>query len=525
MDERLRIAVTLPYHFTVRDFLFTPVWQEMEKRTDAHFYLLSDDAETIRIISERDCPSISAPAPVTANPPKSLLQRIAGNGSPAGIWTMAFRWLDDKYLYDSLGHRFAVINGLSYLRVHKMKSAEEKKIQRFYLIYRRGEYIGQPCPGSKPLFHLLYRLRHGCLNTAGRDYITLLQNLKPDVFVFGRVQFPVTAHWGRALHSLGIPMIGILASWDHPTIQGPLSPGMSGYMVASRRMAEELTELHGIDPAKVCQVGKVQMDQYLDPTTFSSRQDFFKEMGIPSEHRLITFGTNNTGLKEHEVSIARKLSQDFINSLYGKATLLLRTHPQDVNWERDFLSLEKPPWVRCFSAASFGNRKTDSLSIGQDDQVILANLMKYSDLVIQSRGSMALDAIAFNTPVISLAFDGDMPRSPNDSFLMEYEYEHYKPLVKARGTWLVGSYQELDRAISGYLSDPSIHNEGRKIIREEHIEPLDGKASQRLVDYLVESAGRARAGSLPAGDWGHTGLGDVTWASRQICNVQDYVQK
>ena len=90
---------------------------------------------------------------------------------------------------------------------------------------------------------------------------------------------------------------------------------------------------------------------------------------------------------------------------------------------------------------------------------------------------------------------------------------------------MVGSYEELDKAIKGYLTDPTIHAEGRKIIREEHIEPLDGQASRRLIDYIVESARKAREGTLPAGDWGHTGLDDVTWASRQICNVQDYVQK
>lgn len=48
---------------------------------------------------------------------------------------------------------------------------------------------------------------------------------------------------------------------------------------------------------------------------------------------------------------------------------------------------------------------------------------------------------------------------------------------------MLGSYEELDRAITGYLGDSTIHFEGRKIVREEHMKPLDGKASQRLVDY------------------------------------------
>jgi CDP-glycerol glycerophosphotransferase (TagB/SpsB family) len=151
--------------------------------------------------------------------------------------------------------------------------------------------------------------------------------------------------------------------------------------------------------------------------------------------------------------------------------------------------------------------------------------MQHSDVVIQSRGSLALDAIAFDTPVMSLAFDGDLVRPPNDSFLLEYAFEHYKPLVEAEGTWMVGSYEVLDRAIQEYLSDPTVHSEGRRRIRDEHIVPLDGQASQRLVDYLVESARKAKEGTLPEGDWDYTGLGDVNWSSRQMCDVRDYVQK
>jgi hypothetical protein len=420
-------------------------------------------------------------------------------------------------------HRYAALNDLSHCRIRKERSREERKRQQILSDYQRGEMAGFPFPRSKEIFGLLYELRHGFPNLTRRDDLFFLQDLRLDMFVFGRLHYHMTAYWAKALRRLGIPMIGIVSSWDHPTTKGPTPRGMSGYVVASRRMVEEMSALHGIQQSKIYQVGKVQMDVYKDPSVFSSRQDFLKELGIPPDHHLVTFGTNTTGLKEHEGSIAQELSEDFADGRYGKATLLLRTHPQDVNWERDFLSLAKPPWVVCLNACSFGNRAADSIARGGDDLVMLANLMKHSDVVIQSRGSLALDAIAFDTPVISLAFDGDLVRAPNDSFLLEYGFEHYKPLVAAQGTWMVGSYEALDQAIREYLRDPTIHFEGRRIIREEHIEPLDGKVSQRLVDYLVESARKAREGTLPEGDWDYTGLGDVTWSSRQTCDVRDYV--
>jgi hypothetical protein len=498
----------------------------MVKRKDVDFFLLCHDMEVGKLILERETSNVTlVKYPPLNSDQKSRMKRILRRHFGARVWKFLFRKIDEKYLFDSLMYRFAAVNNLSHYRIRKEKSREERKRHQMFYYYSKGEIAGYPFPRSKIMFRLLYELRNGFLNHPSKEDMISLQNLNPDLFVFGRLHFHTTAYWTKALRHLGIPMIGIVSSWDHPTTQGPTPRGMGGYVVASRRMVEEMSLLHGVQKNKICQVGKVQMDVYTNPSIFSSRDAFLKDLGVPSDQSLITFGTNTTGLKEHEVSIARKLAKDFIDGHYGKATLLLRTHPQDVNWERDFLSLASPPWVVCLNACSFGDRAADSMSRGGDDQVMLANLMRHSDVVIQSRGSMALDAIAFDTPVISLAFDGDLVRSTRDSFLWEYEFEHYKPLVVAQGTWMVGSYEALDLAIREYLRDPSIHSKGRKNIRDEHMEPLDGKSSKRLVDYLVKCATKAREGTLPEGDWDLTGLSDVMWASRQTCDVRDYVQR
>ena len=526
MNTRPRIAITVPYLYSVRDLLFTPVWHEIVTRQDVDFLLLCSNPEIADLVSKRDCSNVaSVQFPPSTSSGGSFVRRLLRLDMVPYTWVKMFRVFDAQYVFDSVGYRFAAVSNLSHYRIRKEKSAEERRRQRVFFDYRGGEIVGYPFPRSRTMFRLLYELRHSFLNHALKEDVSLVEDLRPDLFVFGRLHHPATPYWARILRGLAIPMMGIVPSWDHPTTKGPTPRGMSGYVVASRRMVEEMRGLHGLAPEKLCQVGKVQMDAYSDPSIFERREDFLRRMGLPTDHKLVTFGTNTTGLKEHEVSIAQKLSKDFANGCYGKATLLLRTHPQDVNWERDFLSLARRPGVACLDACSFGNRPADSMSRGGDDVVLLANLMKHSDVVIQSRGSLALDAIAFDTPVVSLAFDGHLVRSPKDSFLLEYGFEHYKPLVAAQGTWMVGSYEALDQAMRGYLGDPAIHSEGRKIIREEHIEPLDGKASRRLVDYLVDSARREREGMLPGGDWDYTGLGDVTWSSGQTCNVQDYVQQ
>lgn len=527
-DDVLRVAITLPYLYSVRDFLFTPVWDEMARREHVTFLLLNGDPAVGDEISRRGCQNIEFVKFPPQAPPRSQTGAAASRRLPLSAYERGrqfLRHLDRVYIFDSLVQRFAAVNGLSHYSIRAQRSPQERSRQQILSDYRRGATISRPLPESIAMFRSLYEIRHGPLNYVLRSDADFLRHLHADLFVFGRLHLLSTAYWARALRRLRVPMIGIVSSWDHPTTKGATPKGMSGYVVASERMVEEMVGLHGIEKAKVHQVGKVQMDQHANLGTFANREDFLARLGVPVTHKLVTFGTNARGLKEHEVSIAHRLAGDFIDGRYGRATLLLRTHPQDRDWERDFLSLAKPPHVICLSAASFGLRPAEALTNAADDQSVLANLMKHSDIVIQSRGSLALDAIALDTPVISLAFDGDLNRPPNDSFLLEYAFEHYKPIVAAQGTWMVGSYDALERAIRGYLDDRSLHSEGRRRILKEQIEPLDGKASLRLVDYLVDSAMQSRQGTIPQGDWNHTGLGDVTWASRQICRVEDYVDR
>jgi hypothetical protein len=525
MGLPLKIAISFDYHFSVRDFLFTPVWDEMAKRPDVYFYLISSNPEVEAEIKARGCENIFFvdPSQVFENYQKTFSSKVLSLINKK--WMQLFNSFDARYLFDSLAYRFVAVHNLSHYQIRKKKSYKEQQRNRIFLNYRQGEMAGRPFPKSKVLFRLLYEFRHGFLNLVQREDLKLFKSLAPDVFVFGRLHWLTTAYWSRVMKRLGIPMIGVVASWDHPTVQGPTPRGMSKYVVASKRMLEEMSALHEIEPEKIFQIGKVQMDIFKDESILMEREDFFNELNIPSDHALITFGTNVYTLKDHEVSIAQKLASDFSARRYGRATLLLRTHPQDLDWKTDFLPLEKPPFVICMDGASFGYRTTDNFARGTVDQVFLANLMKHSDVVIQSRGSLALDAIAFDTPVISLAFDGDLQKSLEDSFLWENCYEHYKPLVNSDGTWLAGSYNSLDRAINTYLKDPTHHSSGRDTIRCEHIEPLDGGASRRLIDYLVSTAERARNGQVETGNWAYRGLGDTKWATHQECNIYKFLDK
>ena len=517
---KYRIVIKIEYHFEIRDYLYTTVWNEICNRNEIDFYFLTDDKRIIELINSRNAPNVKAVSTVYIDPAKKLLYKIRSKVEEK-LLLLSYK-IDQKFLFDTIKQRFARINNLSHYFIFKNKSlAEQKRFQNNFFDMRKGWKIALPFPASKIIFKTLYLFRNKFLYFPLSNHKALIKKLDPDLFVFGRSDFPMNAYWAMVVKKSNIPIAAIVSSWDHPTTKGPLSIFFDFFIVASKHMKYELSQLHGILNTRITQIGKVQMDLFENRMATENKKELLTRLGIIDDKKIITFCTNTTGLKEHEVSIVKWLSQRIKSGIYGRCVLVIRTHPQDINWELDFNSLSELPDVVCLNGYSFGASGSTTLREGNDDQYFLASLMKNSSIVIQSRGSIALDAIAFDTPVISISFDGDLKQQESDAFLHENMYEHYKPLIRARGMKVVGSYAAMDRAINNYLDNPKLDEEGREIIRREHINPLDGRAGFRMVEYLVYLAKNGRNERLPIQK--RNGLGDTTWYSRQQLNIADYL--
>ena len=102
MNNRLKIVISLPYLFSVRDFLFTPVWREMVKRKDVDFFLLCHDMEVGKLILERENTNVTlAKSPPLNSDQKSRMKRTLRSHFGARVWKFLFRKIDEKYLFDS----------------------------------------------------------------------------------------------------------------------------------------------------------------------------------------------------------------------------------------------------------------------------------------------------------------------------------------------------------------------------------------------------------------------------------------
>jgi hypothetical protein len=460
-----RVLLVLPYAMSARVMLRTPVLRHLAARPDLAVTVVSRDAEDAGLLA-------AAGGTFTWQPlyrPAALRKPLAEPGAAVHAAAFALGF----YLHLMLVFRFNAQAGFVGFRNRLRQSPRLRR-----LALKEGlpisRWLGRPLPESKRLYRLAHRLYFEAWQRQPAVE-TLFEESRPELVVLAHQQTPFVVPYALAAVARGVPLLGINGSWDQPTTKGPLVPGIGRMLVQSRRVRDELERFHGVDPARVEIVGWPQMDLYADPATFLDRAAFLARLGLPPGRRYVLVGAYAERLGSHEPAMCRALAERVRAGAFGaEVTLYLRCHPLDGGWRDRFGALHAPPDVI-----------VEPPQIGALDH--LANLLRHAGVVISSAGTIGLDAAALDRPAIGVAFDDE--RLPYyDRASRMYEMEHYAAVVATGGLRLARSQAELETAIRAYLDDDRIDAEGRAALRREHLEPLDGGASARLVAAIAQAA-------------------------------------
>jgi hypothetical protein len=164
--------------------------------------------------------------------------------------------------------------------------------------------------------------------------------------------------------------------------------------------------------------------------------------------------------------------------------LFVRPHPKD-NFElyekfqgRPFLTLQRPGRLATTN---------DKWNPTKEDMNGLGELMRYSDVVINTASTITIDAACFDTPVINVAFDGPENKPFIESCRRFYDFEHYRNIVKTGGVKVAYSIEDLVSDVDVYLDNPEVDAAGRERIRKEQCWKLDGKSGERIARYILEN--------------------------------------
>jgi hypothetical protein len=334
--------------------------------------------------------------------------------------------------------------------------------------------LAWPFPNSRGVFGLLLRLRFWqWANNPGVE--AFFDKNRFDLVVFNFVQTSPIFPYVMAAKRRGIKTVGIVGSWDNPTTKGPLYP-CGRYVVQNRYMADMLKKYHDVGADKVTICGWPQMDIYQRPGILAERAEFLAGMGLSPRCRLLLFGASTKRFGRHEPSVLRYLLRQMEAGVYGpEIALVIRAHPGDHGWQGRLAEFQ-------------GRERVIVEPPNYTDRVHLTNLLRHADIVMSTAGTICLDAVAFDTCAISIAFDGDEQLAAGEGSALFYQSEHYASVIETGGTRYVESFCDLDQAIRAYLHDPAQDADKRLALRALHLEPFDGKAGERLVTLLLSGS-------------------------------------
>lgn len=309
----------------------------------------------------------------------------------------------------------------------------------------------------------------------GDEFGGFFDAYRPDLLFAADVYTPQDVKLMRFAKRYGIPVVGMVRSWDNVTSKTLLSHIPDYMVVNSECVKEEVVRYAGMPKDRIFVVGVPHYDRYVGSACIS-REDFMKERGLDPNKKMVLFATpgdhyleNNPitplvleSLKSIEANIFVRLP------LVGREDLAGYVSPQNAVFD---------------DPGNYQNFTQVHVTRNADRH--LANCIYASDIVITWASTMILDAAVFDKPILLVGFDAS-PHPYQYSIARYYDYEHHQFILKSDGVRLVKSPEELRDWVVRYLANPRLDAEGRAKIVKEYCGVMDGKAGKRLGEILLE---------------------------------------
>lgn len=312
---------------------------------------------------------------------------------------------------------------------------------------------------------------------------------KPDVvFITGLTEFDFDVPIACEAKRRNIRLIGMTRSWDNFTSHG-LTRVLPDRLILQNTFLKEMAQRYqaiDLDKLPFEIIGTPHYDEYFDyKGRIRSREEFFAELGIDPSKRLVLYAAMGDFLFQEENDLA-EIFEGLVNSrrLPENVHFIYRPHPKfqtRVHRIRDMkhVTLDEQ------TAESSTNLK-DELSRWDLDR--LMHLLIYSDVIVNTASTMALEGALFDKPVLCVGFNGKRNDAPYWLSVNRFfdSYTHFEDLIKTGGIPIFRDSESLAVGIINALKSPEQGHAGRMALIDRFIHPHDGRSSQRLADILLK---------------------------------------
>ncbi|MBP7134351.1 CDP-glycerol glycerophosphotransferase family protein [Patescibacteria group bacterium] len=372
----------------------------------------------------------------------------------------------------------------------KMRSVERGDTSRVTTLFKRA-YTATL--GALPSWRRLLRallIRYG---TPTKEVADLFDHYQPTlVFITGLTEYEFDVPLACEAKRRGIRLLGMTRSWDNFSSHGltrVLPDTLIVQNIFLRDMAKQYQAINPDLPNII--VGTPHYDRYFGATGYlRPRETFFRELGLDPSKRIVLYAAMGDFMFPYENSLA-DVFEGLVDSgaVPADVQFVYRPHPKFLtNAER----------IRAMKHVRLDEQTSEAAgSINEEmkkwELTHLIHLLAYSDVVINTASTMAIEGALFDKPVICIGFDGTKKQAPYWLSAKRFFdcFTHFEDLVATGSLPVAQTETELARLINEALEHPEKGQAGREKIKERFVAPFDGRASGRLMEVLKEEVRKA----------------------------------
>ena len=391
-----------------------------------------------------------------------------------GLWarvrSAVDRFLDSRIGYFPLALRFNL-----HHRFHMERMTPGHK-NTFLDLSRQG-----PLPDWKIVYRMMFRWLYSRWRFVPPSLYHYLRE-NADLLVISNLQVNTMLPYLVAARRLRIPVVGYIASWYHPFGKGVTFPWANRYLVQNEIMKTALIQLHDIPAGLIDVTGWPQTDVFAVSRPRETYQALLQNFGLDPSRRCILIAGNTEVNAPYESFFLMRFLDWWEANRQDDWSIIFRPHPKNTTWKTRYQDIRPRPGFY-FQPPSYTDIET------------LGLLLRYVDGVVTNAGTILLDSLINDRPVVCTLYDENAP--PGVVFAAHNVLgEHYKELVASGAFYSARNFNETTSAIDRCLAAPEERREPRRTACAAIVGKVDGRAAERVTASIMACIPSQTPGSV-----------------------------
>lgn len=346
--------------------------------------------------------------------------------------------------------------------------------------------------GKSRFFRLRVAPKLHMLSYKRRPLKVLFEKHKFDLVYTPSINNPYGEEVIREAKRQGIPVYGMLGSWDHPHKMYQ-ALRLNKVLVWSEKVKQEQIELQSYKSDDVVVVGAPHYDMFVDPEFIQSREELCKELGFEPSKKIIAF-FSATGRSPDDGDLVDMILKWRTEGKINENTqIYIRSYPGDVEGDHikfDHFQNEKGVFVEWFedkeTFVPLAENPGAAYYPDANYMKRVASIYNHADLFISVYSSVTAEASVNLRQAINVNFDGYQNRPYRESVKRFKLISHFDKLYASGGVVQAENADEFLSQINRALENPTFNAENYAKLRDVVCGNVDGKTSERLANFLLQ---------------------------------------